>query len=310
MRLQAGGVTLAGLRWPPAAAVAGADDRARGATAPGRPGHHGQALASKPVPTGRPGLLLAHGLGQTLGAWRRSAGRLAASGWPVLAVDARGHGDSGRNPAGQPYCPQQLADDLAAWAVTFPHPPVLVGASMGGLAGLAAQATHACFSALVLVDITPRWEPAGVTRILAFMRAHGDGFDDMEQAADAIAAYLPHRPRKPAAALASLLERDDDGRWRWHWDPRLIEDLNRDAIQQQAQLLQAARGIKVPTLLLTGGASDVVSPDTIDEFLRLVPHARHHRIAHARHLIAGDDNDAFASAVLEFINSPGLRTAA
>lgn len=307
MRLQAGGVTLAGQRWPSGAMVA--DGETGVAATSGRSGH-GQAGNPKAAPPVRPGLLLAHGLGQTLAAWRRSAERLAASGWPVLAVDARGHGDSGRNPAGQPYCPQQLADDLAAWAVTFPHPPVLVGASMGGLAGLAAQATHACFSALVLVDITPRWEPAGVARILAFMRAHGDGFDDMEQAADAIAAYMPHRPRKPAAALASLLERDDDGRWRWHWDPRLIEDLNRDAIQQQARLLQAARGIKVPTLLLTGGASDVVSPDTIDEFLRLVPHARHHRIAHARHLIAGDDNDAFASAVLEFINSPGLRTAA
>ena len=241
--------------------------------------------------------MFAHGLGQTRGARRRTAQRLAGHGCQVLAVDARGHGDSGRNPEGLAYSPEQLGDDLAAWAGTFNQRPMLVGASMGGLTGLAAQARHQCFSALVLVDITPRWEPEGVARILAFMNDHKDGFGSIAQAADAIAAHMPHRPRKSAQALAGLLARDDDGRWRWHWDPRLLQDMNRDIGQRQAQLFEAARTIRVPTLLLTGGASDVVSPATIGEFLQLVPHARHRQIPRARHLIAGDDNDAFASAV-------------
>lgn len=256
------------------------------------------------------GLLFAHGLGQSRGAWRRSAARLAAAGWQALAVDARGHGDSGRNPPEQPYRTAEMVDDLARWAAAFDAPPVLVGASMGGLTGLAAQALHRPFAALVLVDITPRWEPEGVARILAFMRAHAGGFDSVEHAIDAVAAHMPHRPRKSARALTDLLVRDDDGRLRWHWDPRLVEDIARDGDARQHELLAAARAIDVPTLLVTGGASDVVSGDTIDEFLALVPHARHQVIPHARHLVAGDDNDAFAQAVLDFLIPLQLRPAA
>lgn len=259
---------------------------------------------------GGPGLLFTHGLGQTAGAWRSSAQRIAAAGWTAIAADARGHGASDRNPPGLGYTPEQMIEDLRRWSDVFERKPVLVGASMGGLMGLVAQARHACFAALVLVDITPRWEPQGVARILAFMRAHGDGFASIDEAIDAIAAYMPHRPRKSARALSGLLERDDDGRWRWHWDPRLVEDMNADVELRQAQLRDAAAQIRAPVLLLTGGASDVVSASTIEEFLDLVPHAQHTQIADARHLIAGDDNDAFAQAVLEFIQPLAIGRAA
>lgn len=270
----------------------------------------GVTLAGERHGRGDRGLLFAHGLGQSRGAWRRSAARLAAAGWQALAADARGHGGSGRNPAGVPYSTGQMVDDLGHWARTFQAPPVLVGASMGGLTGLAAQARHGAFSALVLVDITPRWEAQGVARILAFMRAHADGFDTVGQAIDAVAAHLPHRPRKSARALTDLLVEDADGRLRWHWDPRLVEDIASDGAARQHELMAAARAIDVPTLLVTGGASDVVSGDTIEEFLALVPHARHQVIPHARHLVAGDDNDAFAQAVLDFITPLQLRPAA
>lgn len=262
----------------------------------------GVALAAERVGDGNgPGLLFTHGLGQTASAWRQVARRFAEAGWTALAAHARGHGASGRNPAALPYSPELLVDDLRRWADTFAQPPVLVGASMGGLTGMVTQALHRSFSALVLVDITPRWEPQGVARILQFMRAHGDGFASIEAAGDAIAAYMPHRPRKSAQALTGLLQRDADGRWRWHWDPRLVDDMNRDVERRQGELFAAARRIDVPTLLVTGGASDVVSRDTIDEFLGLVPHAVHREVADAWHLVAGDDNDAFAGAVIEFL---------
>lgn len=259
---------------------------------------------------GARGIVFTHGAGQTRGAWGLTARRFAALGWHTLAVDARGHGGSGRNPPNVAYTTDQLVADLLGWAATFASRPVLVGASMGGLTGLVAQARHECFSALVLVDVTPRWQPEGVGRILGFMRAHADGFTRIDEAADAIAAYMPHRPRKSAQALAALLERDADGRWRWHWDPRIVEDLSLALEQRQHELVEAARQIRVPTLLVTGSASDVVSDDTVAEFLALVPHAQHRQIANARHLIAGDDNDAFASAVFDFLDSSALRPAA
>jgi pimeloyl-ACP methyl ester carboxylesterase len=259
---------------------------------------------------GRP-VLFAHGFGQTRGAWAESARRLAAAGYQPWTLDARGHGDSDRNPPSRGYRMDEFIDDLQAVAESLPARPVLVGASMGGLLGIAAQARGGCFDALVLVDITPRWDAGGVARILDFMGAHPHGFASLEAAADAIAAYLPHRPRKSAAALQAVLRQGGDGRWRWHWDPRLLNDIGRagDAAQQ-AQLAEAARRITVPTLLVSGGRSDLIGDEHVAHFLELVPHARHQRIADATHMVAGDRNDVFTDAILGFLASTTLVSAA
>jgi pimeloyl-ACP methyl ester carboxylesterase len=218
-----------------------------------------------------------------------------------MTVDARGHGASGWRADGA-YDFSQFVDDLVRVAHLVQHKPILVGASMGGLLGLVAQAEQQPFRALVLVDITPRWEAAGVERILTFMRAHPQGFACVDEAAAAIAHYLPHRAtRKSPDRLRSLLVTDADGRLRWHWDPRLLETIAGGSEREQARLLEAARRIAVPTLLLSGEHSDVVSDATIDEFLHCVPHAQHVRVARATHMIAGDANTAFTAAVARFI---------
>ena len=147
-------------------------------------------------------IVFAHGFGQTRQAWTATAAALAEHGFGAVTYDARGHGDSDWR-AAAPYTWEQMRDDLAAIARAQAAPPVLVGASMGGLVGLAAEGAYApLFRALVLVDITPRWEPRGVDRILTFMRAHPDGFESLDAAAAAIAAYLPHRsrPHLPSAS--------------------------------------------------------------------------------------------------------------
>jgi len=111
---------------------------------------------------------------------------------------------------------------------------------MGGLIGLAAEGLRGpLFRALVLVDVTPRWEPAGVDRIMGFMRAHPDGFDSLHHASEAIATYLPHRgARKSPERLRSLLADHGDGRLRWHWDPRLLDEVARDSASQQPLLIE------------------------------------------------------------------------
>ncbi|MGH8164574.1 MAG: alpha/beta fold hydrolase, partial [Rhodanobacteraceae bacterium] len=224
-----------------------------------------------------PTILFAHGFGQTRHAWARSARRLADDGWHTITFDARGHGMSGRVVDGG-YRLQQFLDDLRGLARSLPQPPVLVGASMGGLLGLAlaGETTSPPFRALVLVDITPRWESAGVARMLGFMRAHPDGFADFDEGSNAIAAYLPHRSRRKSEdQLAPSLRRCEDGRLRWHWDPALLDTIAVEAEHYQPRLLTAARRVSIPTLLLSGGRSDVVSRDTVNEFLALLPHARH-----------------------------------
>jgi len=250
-----------------------------------------------------PAVLFTHGFGQTRHAWTRSAQRLAEAGWRALLLDARGHGESGWNAVDQPYAMAQFVDDLEAVAAQCAAPPVLVGASMGGLIGMfsAARASQR-YDRLILVDITPRWDAGGVARILDFMGAHPDGFVDFDQAANAIARYLPHRTeRKTPEQLRSLLVPRADGRLRWHWDPRLLHEIARGGERFQDELLSAAAAIRLPTLLISGGRSDLILASHIDEFLQRVPGAQHVQIADATHMVAGDRNDQFTDTILDFL---------
>jgi pimeloyl-ACP methyl ester carboxylesterase len=258
-------------------------------------------------PAGAPAVLFAHGFGQSRHAWTRAAEALAERGWRTVAFDARGHGDSDRVSDGR-YVLEQFVGDLLAVARSLESPPVLVGASMGGLLSLVAagEIRPDPFRALVLVDITPRWEAAGVERMLGFMRAHPQGFASLDEAAEEVAAYLPQRRRrKDRYELAQLLRRGNDGRLHWHWDPAMLDTVAREGERHQQRLLDAARNIDVPTLLVSGGRSDIVSEATVKEFLDAVPHATHVEIPHATHTLAGDDNAAFAGAIEPFLNTLG-----
>jgi pimeloyl-ACP methyl ester carboxylesterase len=225
-------------------------------------------------------------------------------------MDHRGHGDSGWSDEGG-YKLEVFAKDLLAVLQQLDQKPIIVGASLGGIAALRAEALSAesVAKALVLVDTTPRMEAAGVTRILKWMLDGLDGFDSLEQAADAIAAYLPHRERRTDfTGLAKNLRLKDDGRYHWHWDPEMIRAWNPEdwsdakAAQEEIQgRLDAAKELKLPILLIRGRMSDVVSEENAREFLSVVPHAEYVDLKDAAHMVAGDRNDAFTESVAEFI---------
>jgi pimeloyl-ACP methyl ester carboxylesterase len=255
---------------------------------------------------GRP-VLLIHGGGQTRHSWAGTARALAARGWQAIAYDQRGHGQSGRSPSAD-YEPVRFAQDLAEIAAQLDAAPVVVGASLGGIAAMVAEGELApgSLAALVLVDITPRMERAGVDRIVGFMLDRAEaGFESLDEAADAVAAYQPHR-RRPENhdGLRKNLRLDDDGRWRWHWDPALFTSpTGLGAVPGPAtgRLDEAAAKVTVPTLLVRGKLSDLVSEETARHFLEIVPHAEFVDVTDAGHMVAGDQNDRFSDAVLEFL---------
>lgn len=252
-------------------------------------------------------VLLFHGGGQTRHSWKATAERLAVAGWTSASFDTRGHGDSDWDPDGD-YSMDALVGDVVAIVHEFPD-PVLVGASLGGLMSLVAVGEgHVRARGLVLVDVAPRIEAEGTRRIGDFMREHAeDGFAGLDEVADAVAAYNPLRPRPTNLdGLRKNVRQRDDGRWYWHWDPRMMMPRDVDEPSRHVddrRLRAAARAITIPTLLVRGRHSDVLSDEGVREFQSLVPHAKFVAVNGAGHMVAGDDNDVFARAVTDFLDS-------
>ncbi len=284
----------------------GAGERLPGTPEPDRfwTGVGGLALAGDEFgEAGHQPVFLLHGGGQTRHAWKDTGERLAAAGYQVVSLDARGHGDSAWDPEAD-YGYETMAADIALVAAEFERPPVLVGASMGGICSLVGIGEgRVDASALVLVDIAHRTNPKGVARIREFMDAKPDGFDSLDEVADAVAAYQPHRARpKNVEGLAKNVRLTPDGKLIWHWDPAYRAQ--RSSIDQRhraRRMTRCARNLDVPVLLVRGGLSDVLTEEDAHAFLELAPHAEYANVTNASHMVAGDRNDVFGDSVIEFL---------
>ena len=249
-------------------------------------------------------VVLLHGGGQTRHSWRATGADLAAEGWYVLAVDHRGHGDSDWSPEGR-YDSQAMASDVANIVDHLGARPVLVGASLGGTASLAALGHNPELAlGLVLVDVSPFLQSKGRERIVSFMTANPEGFASLDEMADAVAAYLPHRRRPNDLNGLRNNMRERNGRIFWHWDPAFLNTATDDAVGRDIDsglLAAAAAVLRFPTLLVRGAESDVLSREDARRFLDLVPHADFCEIADARHMVAGDENTGFGSVLGDFL---------
>lgn len=253
---------------------------------------------------GAPAVILLHGGGQTRHSWGAAAGVLARQGYHAISLDARGHGDSDWSPTGD-YSLQAMARDLLAVIATLPRPPALVGASMGAATSMLAvgQSPDVVARALVLVDFVPDVEVAGAQRIRNFMQANPDGFATLEEAADAVSAYYPHRPRpRDLSGLMKNLRRREDGRLHWHWDPKFVaRAVPAEPPLFGPELHLASHHIHVPTLLVRGLLSDIVSDEGVARLRAALPTLEVVDVAGAAHMVAGDKNDNFNQSVIAFL---------
>lgn len=251
---------------------------------------------------GAPWVVLLHGGGQTRHAWKGTGRGLAQAGYRVVAFDARGHGDSDWAGDGD-YGYAAMASDLQRVMQRLGvDRPALVGASLGGGTALVAIGQGLVqASALVLVDVAPHIEAEGVDRIRDFMDQSPQGFDSLHSVAEAIAGYQPHRARpRRLDGIAKNVRMGADGRYRWHWDPAYRAS-HVDLVLRRELLSACARRVTVPTLLVRGLLSDLLSEEGARDFLELCPHGEYVRVGDAAHMVVGDRNDVFARSVTDFL---------
>ena len=252
-------------------------------------------------------VILLHGGGQTRHAWGDTGKKLAEAGYHSVALDLRGHGDSEWHADGD-YSIRAYKDDLVSIINEIGKPARLVGASLGGMASLVLagdEINSDLCTALIMVDIGIYPDPVGSDRIVSFMLSGEKGFDSLENVAKSISNYLPHRKKpKDLEGLKKNLRLKSDGRYYWHWDPRFIRRRpgSRDRRYFDLQL-KAAEKVTIPTLLIRGALSDVVTMEDVDYFLSVISHAKFVEIEKAAHMIAGDRNDIFAEEAIKFLKS-------
>lgn len=245
-----------------------------------------------------------HGGGQTRWAWGETALKMAAKGYSVLSIDQRGHGESSWTGKGS-YGLDDFVGDLESIVSTDIRPTHFIGASLGGYVSLllCAERSRDWFRSLTLVDISVTIQPKGVDRILSFMKANPNGFESIEAVGLAVSEYLPHRNRLPTREGLRRSLRLRNGRWYWHWDPHWLEPWAEVGILHvQERFESAAQRLEIPTHLVRGLDSDVVSETDVDYFKSLVPHAQVSVIASARHMLAGDSNHVFGETVSHFLS--------
>lgn len=254
-----------------------------------------------------PTVLLLHGGGQTRYSWHATAASLAEAGWQAIAVDLRGHGQS-THPRPPAYALEDFTADVRALIGASAEAPILVGASLGGIASLLAitEAPAAPAAGVILVDVAHRFQPRGGGRIVSFMEQNPDGFATLSEAADAVAAYLPHRPRPRDTTGLQHNLRHVNGRWMWHWDPQVLSQARTiiaDRDQLSARLTEAATRLHQPCLLIRGADSDVLSAEIAREFTQIAPEATLVEVPGAGHMVAGDNNHAFTAAICAWLIS-------
>ena len=249
-------------------------------------------------------VILIHGGGQTRHAWKGTGQKLADANYYAISVDLRGHGDSDWVDSEAGYTEAELAADLVCLVKELHlEKPVFLGASLGGMASLTAigyDMTQA--GALILVDIVPGFTKSGAAKVLQFMAMGAKGFDSLDEIKELVKTYQSHRKSSHKSdGLSKNVRVGDDGRYYWHWDPAFLNRSADDYTEVQSALKHCAANIDVPTLLVRGGLSDLLTDESAQEFLTLCPQAEYTNITDAAHMVAGDRNDIFTEAVISFL---------
>jgi pimeloyl-ACP methyl ester carboxylesterase len=244
-------------------------------------------------------LLLLHGIGQTAHTWAYFATAMKPH-YRVIAVDHRGHGESGWAPDGD-YSPAAHGRDLDAIIEqlkleTF----LLIGFSMGGRNAMWLTDRHPTkVRRLVLVDAGPDRPPSGGSEARQFMSGP-DVFGSVEDFVERAIRFNPRRSREALReSLRHNLRQLPDGRWTWKYDP-VLRGPNR-RIYPWGDLWPVLAKIACPTLIVRGAESPVLPPEQAVRMVEVIPDARMVVISGSGHTVMGDNPLEFEAKVKPFL---------
>jgi pimeloyl-ACP methyl ester carboxylesterase len=273
-------------------------------------GGHGNALHVLEWSTEGVPMVLLHGHGNEAHLWDDFVPTVSEH-YRVLAVDQRGHGDSGWDAEGR-YDSNTMADDLEAILEHFEIDRfVLIGFSMGGRVSMAFAGRHPeRLAGLVLVDIAPELDARGIARIGNEMsEQRAPVFTSVEEYARMLSLNYPAGQPAAIQRMAKYgLRQREDGLFELKMDPNLrgeradtpeAKDAEEAFIQHQWDALAK---ITCPTLVVRGAASDILSPDTADKRVdEVLQNGTLAVIPQAAHSVATDNPEAFQQAVAKFV---------
>lgn len=247
-----------------------------------------------------PSILLLHGIAQQAHSWDFISLSLSDN-YHVIALDARGHGDSAW-PVDGDYSLETFQQDLDKFIEKVGLKDfVVIGHSLGGRnAYVLASRQPNQLRGLVIVDTGPTSPHQGQNRIRRFINLP-DELDTPEEFAMRIQEYTGRPLWMIFGSLKNSLRQLDNGKWSWKYDKAIRATGFSPPTWSEEQLRRQLTKIPCPTLVVRGDHSDVLSDTTFQTMLELIPHSKGIVVPHAGHLVPGDNPVGFLEAVRPFL---------
>lgn len=227
---------------------------------------------------------------------------LMGEGFTMIGLDQRGHGDSDRARPGE-YTVDWYTGDLEHFADALGLKKFsLVGSSLGSRVALQYAARHPDrVEKLVFLDLSFEMPKAASDEMIHNHVIRPRSFRSMDEAV-AFSKKLPQRARFTEEVhrrtLEGDLKRHPDGTLEWRYDKdAAIETLSVAA----RDMWDDVRKVEAPAIVLRGEHSDVLLRSSAEKMEREFRHGRVVTIAGAGHSIWGDNPEATARAIREFL---------
>ena len=254
---------------------------------------------------GAPAVVLIHGLSGLAYNWNPT-GQALADRYRVIALNLRGHGESGPSPEREYNFKLYATDVYALVSGLELDRPVVIGHSLGGRVSMAYAAAHpADVRGIIVVDVAPGITDAGVQSIKQGMEARPDDWGTWEEA---LAWLKQRRASVPEAVVAEraphVLRRLPTGRFVTKGDPYVRDEWLGPELPPRAKthLWKELGEVQCPVLVLKGEDTPYLTPELCEQMMETVKgKGRWAEVPGTTHGIPDDNLPGFLKEVEPFV---------